>query len=131
MEGPLVFGAAHKTTGGQMIYQYNSALQIIAEYPSLKEAERITGILEKTISSATLRGGLCKGVWYFSRKTDFVPQERLKGEKAGNKFTVIVSDGVWDRLLVAIGQRKKQDIFRNLLLEWLENEERQHDRKSN
>lgn len=114
-----------------IIYQYNSDLQIIAEHPNLKEAQRITGISGKTISSAVLRGSLCKSGWYFSRRMDFVPQERLKGEKAGNKFTVIVSDRIWDRLLVAVGQRKKQDIFRNLLLEWLENEERKHDRKDN
>lgn len=114
-----------------IIYQYNSALQLIAEHPNLKEAQRITGISGKTISSAVLRGSLCKSGWYFSRRMDFVPPERLKGEKAGNKFTVIVSDRIWDRLLIAIGQRKKQDIFRNLLLEWLENEERKHDRKDN
>ena len=114
-----------------MIYQYNSDLQIVAEHRTLMEASKALGIPEKTISSATLKGSFCRFQWYFSRHTEFVPTERLKGEKAGNKFTVIVSDRIWDRLLIAIGQRKKQDIFRNLLLEWLENEERKHDRKDN
>lgn len=110
------------------IYQYNIILEIVSEYPNLKEAERITGIPEGTISCATLRGSLCRGKWYFSRKTDFFPPERLKGEKAGKKFVVTVTDGMWDKMLVLIGQRKKQDIFRNLLAEWIkENEERKHD----
>ena len=125
----MVSGKAYKTT--TMIYQYNSDLQIVAEHRTLMEASKALGIPEKTISSATLKGSFCRFQWYFSRHTEFVPWESLKGEKMGKKFTVIVSDRIWDRLLIAIGQRKKQDIFRNLLLEWLENEERKHDRKDN
>lgn len=111
------------------IYQYNSDLQIVGEYRTLMEASLALGIPERTICSAVLRGSFCRLQWYFSRHKEFVPWETLKGEKMGRKFTVMVSYEVWDRMLVAIGQRKKQDIFRHLLYEWLENEERKHDRK--
>lgn len=113
------------------IYQFDSKVNFLSEYPSLSEAERITGIADATISSAIFKKGLCRGKWYFSRDKGFVPQPRLKNPVAGQKFTVTVTDDVWDRFLVALGQRKKQDIFRNLLLEWLENEERKHDREDN
>ena len=118
----MVSGAAHKTT--TMIYQYNSDLQIVAEHRTLMEASKALGIPERTISAATLRGSFCRFQWYFSREMGFVPPGRTKGEKMGKKFTVMVSDEVWDRMLVVIGQRKKQDIFRHLLSEWLDNEER-------
>jgi len=113
------------------IYQFDSDLKLIAVYPSLLEAERITGIADSTLSSAIFKKGLCYGKWYFSRNRNFQPHPRLKNPVAGQKFTVTVTDDVWDRFLIALGQRKKQDIFRNLLLEWLQNEEREHDRESN
>lgn len=114
------------------IFQYSRELEVVAHYPTLKEAERITGIPERTISAATLRGSLCREMWYFSRRNEgFVPPGRTKGEKRGKKFTVMVSDEVWDRMLSAIGQRNKQDIFRHLLSEWLENEERKHNGQGN
>ena len=113
------------------IYQFDSDVKLIAVYPSLKEAERVTGIADSTIGTAIYRRGICRDKWYFSREREFEPRIRIYNPVAGKRFTVTVTDEVWDRLLVAVGQRKKQDIFRNLLLEWLENEERKHDRKSN
>ena len=113
------------------IYQFDSDVKLIAVYASLLEAERITGIADSTLSSAIFKKGLCRGKWYFSRKRDFHPEPLLKNPIAGQKFTVTVTDDVWDRFLIALGQRKKQDIFRNLLLEWLQNEEREYDRESN
>lgn len=111
-----------------MIYQYNSDLQIIAEFPTLLEVERITGIPMKTVSSAINKQSYCRRYCYFSRHKDFVPWESPRGEKAGKKFVVTVTDDIWDRMLVLIGHRKKQDIFRNLLLEWMAiNEERKYD----
>jgi hypothetical protein len=112
-------------------YQYNTDLKVIGIHRTLEEASKAIGVPRRTIGAAVRKGSLCRFQWYFSRELNFVPWERLKGEKRGKKFTVMVSENVWDRLLVAIGQRKKQDIFRNLLLEWLENEERKHDRESN
>ena len=120
----MVSGAANKTTGGEMIYQYNSDLQIIAEYPSLLEVERITGIPMKTVSSAIKKQSYCRKRFYFSRHKNFVPWESPRGEKAGKKFVVTVTDGIWDRMLFLIGQRKKQDIFRKLLLDWMNKEEK-------
>jgi hypothetical protein len=107
----------------KMIYQYNSSLEIIAEFPTLSEGERITGIPEKTISSAINKQSYCRKYCYFSRKKNFVPWESPRGEKAGKKFVVTVTDSVWDRMLPLIGQRKKQDIFRKLLLDWMNKEE--------
>ena len=109
-----------------MIYQYNSDLQIIAEYPSLLEVERITGIPMKTVSSAIKKQSYCRKYCYFSRHKDFVPWEVTRGEKAGKKFVVTVTDGIWDRMLFLIGQRKKQDIFRKLLLDWMNKEEKKN-----
>ena len=106
------------------IYQYNKSLKIVGVHKTLMEASKALGIPERTISAATLKGSFCRFQWYFSREMGFVPLGRTKGEKMGKKFTVMVSDEVWDRMLVVIGQRKKQDIFRHLLSEWLDNEER-------
>lgn len=114
-----------------ILYQYDKKLKIVGVHKTLIEASKALGIPERTISSAMLRGSLCRGWWYFSCEMGFVPPERTKGEKRGRKFTVMVSDEIWDRMLIALGQRNKQDIFRNLLLEWLKNEERQHDRTHN
>jgi hypothetical protein len=47
---------------------------------------------------------------------------RVKGEVPGKKFTVVVTKEIWDDLLVTIGQRNKQDIFRKLLQDWIKNE---------
>jgi hypothetical protein len=113
------------------IFQLSKTLEVICEYESVRDVERIWNIPEKTVSSALFKGSLCRGQWYFSRSREFLPPSRLRAEKMGKKFTVMVSDEVWDRLLLAIGQRKKQDIFRNLLLEWLSNEERKHDGEDN
>lgn len=113
------------------IYQFDSKGTLVSVYPSLLEAERITGIADSTISSAIFKKGLCRGKWYFSKKRDFKPEPRLKNPVAGQKFTVTVTDDVWDRLLIAIGHRKKQDIFRNLLLAWLIKEECRNDREDN
>lgn len=113
------------------IYQYNRGLKIVAVHKTLEAASIALNIPVRTISAAVIRGSLCRRCWYFSREMGFVPKEPLKGEVAGRRFAVTVTDGIWDRMLVAIGQRKKQDIFRNLLLEWLENEERKHDRQDN
>jgi len=113
------------------IYQFDVDVTLIAVYPSLKEAERVTGIADSTIGTAIYRRGICRDKWYFSREREFEPRLRIYNPVAGKRFTVTVTDEIWDRLLVAVGQRKKQDIFRNLLLEWLENEERKHDGKSN
>ena len=133
MESPLVFDKAHKGAGREnmSIFQYNASLKVVGVHRTLEEASKALGIPVRTISAAVNKGSFCRFQWYFSRELNFVPWERIKGPKMGKKFTVMVSENVWDRLLIAVGQRKKQDIFRNLLLEWLENEERQHDRKGN
>jgi hypothetical protein len=47
---------------------------------------------------------------------------RKNGEVPGKKFTVVVTKEIWDDLLVTIGQRNKQDIFRKLLQDWIKNE---------
>ena len=112
-------------------YQYNTDLKVVGIHRTLEEASKAIGVPTRTIGAAVRKGSLCRFQWYFSRQLNFIPPERIKSDKAGNRFTVTVTDEVWDRLLVAVGQRKKQDIFRNLLLEWLENEERKHDRESN
>lgn len=109
-----------------MIYQYNSDLQIVAEYTTLKEAERITGIPEKTVSSSIVKGSFCRFQWYFSRHKEFVPWERLKSHKAGRKFTVMVTDEVWEEILRLAGQRNKQDIFRELLKNWIDIQNDKH-----
>jgi hypothetical protein len=107
----------------KIVYQYNSDLQIIAEYANVFEAERITGIPEKTLRSSIFKRSLCRKTWYFSREKNFVPWvENRRGEKAGKKFVVTLPDKMWDELLVLIGQRKKQDIFRDLLREWIDKE---------
>lgn len=127
----MVSGAAHKTTTIKMIYQYNSDLQIIAQHRTLEDASRALGVPMKTLSSAIVKKSFCRLQWYFSHDTEFVlPQKPVK-EKGGRKFTVMVKNSVWDRMLVVIGQRNKQDIFRNLLSGWLENEERKHDGTDN
>lgn len=107
----------------KIVYQYNSDLQIIAEYANVFEAERITGIPEKTVRSSIFKRSLCRKTWYFSREKNFVPWgENRRREKAGKKFVVTVSDQMWDELLVLIGQRKKQDVFRDLLRDWINKE---------
>ena len=113
------------------IYQYNRELKVVAVHRTLVEASKALGIPTRTISAAITRKSLCRSVWYFSREFGFVPNNPLKGEVAGRRFAVTVTEKMWDRMLVAIGHRNKQVIFRNLLFEWLENEERKHDRKDN
>jgi hypothetical protein len=102
-----------------MIYQFDLDLICIAEYTTLSEAERITGIPEKTISSAVLKGGLCRNNFYFSRSKNFVIKHRVKGQTAGRKFTVTVTEKMWNDILVAIGQQNKQSVFRKLLQNWI------------
>ena len=48
--------------------------------------------------------------------------ERTQGPIPGKKFTIVVTKEIWDTLLVTIGQRNKQDIFRKLLQDWIKNE---------
>lgn len=127
----MVFGTPDKAARGEMIYQYNRKLKIVGFHRTLMAASDALGIPERTISAATLKGSLCRGEWYFSRGMNFSPPVRTKGEKKGMKFAVLVTEDVWSRMLSVIGQRNKQDIFRHLLSEWLENEERKHDAKSN
>lgn len=107
-----------------MIYQFDNDVNLIAVYPSLKEAERITGIPDSTIGTAINRRGICRDKYYFSRKREFEPRLSLINPVAGQKFTVTVTNEVWDEMLVLIGQRKKQDIFRTLLRQWIENEKK-------
>lgn len=109
-----------------MIYQYNADLQIIAEYPTLKEVERILSIPERTVSACVLRGAFCRSKWYFSRNKDFTPPIRMKGPRPGKKFTVCVTDEIWDQMLRLIGQRNKQDVFRDLLKNWIDKENDKH-----
>jgi len=104
------------------IYQFNTNLEIIAEYKSLSEVERITGMYARTVSSAMTKHRLCQKKWYFSRKKDFVPLKWMN-EKKGKQFSVVVSQEIWDKMLLLIGQRNKQNIFRGLLAEWIEKEE--------
>jgi hypothetical protein len=127
----MVFGEAYTEFREMNIYKFNIECRAIAVYRTLREAQKETGIPDSTIAQAIKRKALCRGEWYFSREMVMVPGERVKSPVAGKKFTVMVTDEVWDRLLVAVGQRKKQDIFRNLLSEWLENEEQRHDRQKN
>jgi hypothetical protein len=102
------------------ILQYNKNLKIVAVHKTLVDASKVLNIPTRTISAATIKGSLCRGCWYFSREMGFKPPERIKGEKIGKKFTVTVSDKMWDSFLLACGQENKQNIFRKLLKNWIE-----------
>jgi hypothetical protein len=105
-----------------MVYQFDRDCSLMAVYKSLSEAQAGTSIPIRTIRSACMRGGLCDKKYYFSSSPVMVKGVRVKGEVPGKKFTVVVTKEIWDTLLVTIGQRNKQDIFRKLLQDWIKNE---------
>jgi len=107
-----------------MIYQFDVDLNLIKRYYSVQEAVIALSIPRNTINSAITKKGLCRGKYYFRREPEMDMPERTQGPIPGKKFTVVVTKEIWDDLLVTIGHRNKQDIFRKLLLEWLEKEKR-------
>jgi hypothetical protein len=107
-----------------MVYQFNKNLVLVVAYKSLSEAQKATSIPIRTIRSACERGGLCNKKYYFSSFPVMVKGSRKNGEVPGKKFTVVVTKEIWDDLLVTIGQRNKQDIFRKLLQDWIEQEKK-------
>lgn len=107
-----------------MVYQFDKNLVLVVVYKSLSEAQKATSIPIRTIRSACMRGGLCDKKYYFSNSPVMKKGVRVKGEVPGKKFTVVVTKEIWDDLLVTIGQRNKQDIFRKLLQDWIEQEKK-------
>ena len=105
-----------------MIYQFDTHLNLIGQYYSVQEAVIALSLPRNTINSAITKKGLCRGKYYFRREPEMVMPERTKGEVPGKKFTVVVTKEIWDDLLVTIGQRNKQDVFRKLLQDWIKNE---------
>jgi len=99
----------------------------MAMHKSLSEAQKATSIPIRTIRSSCMRGGLCNKKYYFSNCDVMAKGARAKGEVPGKKFTVVVTKEIWDDLLVTIGQRNKQDIFRKLLQDWLKQEKNEKD----
>jgi len=109
-----------------MVYQFDRNSSLIAVYESFFKAQTATLIPIRTIRSACMRGGLCNKKYYFSSSPVMVKGARKNGEVPGKKFTVVVTKEIWDNLLVTIGQRNKQDIFRTLLINWIESENDKH-----
>ena len=105
-----------------MVYQFDRDCSLMVVYKSLSEAQKATSIPIRTIRSACMRGGLCNKKYYFSSSSVMLKGARKNGEVPGKKFTVVVTKEIWDDLLVTIGQRNKQDIFRKLLQDWIKNE---------
>lgn len=105
-----------------MVYQFDKDSSLVAAHKSFSEAQSATSIPIRTIRSACERGGLCNKKYYFSSSPVMVKGVRKNGEVPGKKFTVVVTKEIWDDLLVTIGQRNKQDIFRKLLQDWIKNE---------
>jgi hypothetical protein len=105
-----------------MVYQFDRNSSLVATHKSFSEAQSATSIPIRTIRSACERGGLCNKKYYFSSSPVMVKGARKKGEVPGKKFTVVVTKEIWDTLLVTIGQRNKQDIFRKILQDWIKNE---------
>jgi len=105
-----------------MVYQFDRNSSLVAVYKSLSQAQAATSIPIRTIRSACMRGGLCNKKYYFSNCDVMKKGARKKGEVPGKKFTVVVTKEIWDDLLVTIGQRNKQDVFRKLLQDWIKNE---------
>jgi hypothetical protein len=108
------------------IYQFDLDLNLIATYDTLMDASDATGIPFGTLSSSTLRRAVCRNKYYFGRSSTIIPASRARSFKPGSKFTVLVTNEIWDEMLVLIGQRKKQDIFRDLLKEWIEKEKQKN-----
>lgn len=109
-----------------MIYQFDKDLALIGRYKTVQEAVNILSIPRNTINSAITKKGLCRGKYYFRREPVIVMPERTQGPVPGKKFTVVVTKEIWDDLLVTMGQRNKQDIFRKLLKNWIESENDEH-----
>ena len=105
-----------------MIYQFDIHLNLIERYYSVQEAVIALSLPRNTINSAITKKGLCRGRYYFRREPEMDMPKRTQGPIPGKKFTVVVTKEIWDTLLVTIGHRNKQDIFRKLLQDWIKNE---------
>ena len=109
-----------------MIYLFSKDLKLISQYATVQEAGEFLSIPRNTINSSITKKGLCRGKYYFRREPVIIMPERTQGPVPGKKFTVVVTKEIWDDLLVTIGQRNKQDIFRKLLKNWIKSENDKH-----
>lgn len=108
-----------------MIYQFDTNLVLVAQYDTIVAASKALLIPSATISNACKEKQICRGQHYFSKEPIMVKKEP-KVRIDGRKFSVMVNLETWEDFLSCIGQRNKQDIFRELLKNWIESENDKH-----
>jgi hypothetical protein len=108
-----------------MIYQFDNNLVLIAKYETISAASNALSIPRATISHACRQKQNCRGLYYFSKEQVMV-KKVPKVKIDGKKFSVMVNPETWEEFLSCIGQRNKQDVFRELLKNWIKSENDKH-----
>lgn len=105
------------------VYQFDLELRPVAKYASLLEAGNALGISWKTISSAIINGNKCHGKWFFSRNANMERVEKVYyDEPLSHKTSVVITKSMYEELITLVGQRNKQQIIREMLQRWMDEE---------
>lgn len=104
------------------VYQFNLELRPVAKYGSLLEASKALGISWKTISSAIINGNKCHGKWFFSKKPEMSVDRVYYEETLSVKTSIILTKTMSEELITLVGQRNKQQIIREALQRWMDEE---------
>lgn len=106
------------------VYQFDLELRPVAKYGSLLEASKALGISWKTISSAIINGNKCHGKWFFSRKPEMNVDKVYYDETLSVKTSIILTKTMSEELITLVGQRNKQQIIREALQRWMDEEKK-------
>jgi len=105
-----------------IIYQFDNDLVLIGQYDSLLDAQFVTGINWKTISSSINRNARCRGMFFFSREQVVIPKKDYLMEPLGLSITLKLPKTLGEEFLRLLKNRNKQDILRKLCLDWVNQE---------
>lgn len=106
------------------VYQFNLELRPVAKYGSLLEASKALGISWKTISSAIINGNKCHGKWFFSKKPEMSVDRVYYEEALSVKTSIVLTKSMSEELITLVGQRNKQQIIREVLQRWIDEEKK-------
>jgi hypothetical protein len=106
------------------VYQFTLELRPVAKYASLLEAGTALGISWKTISSAIINGNKCHGKWFFSKKPEMSVDRVYYDETLSVKTSIVLTKSMSEELIILVGQRNKQQIIREVLQKWIDEEKK-------